>query len=70
MSGAKRAFVLVLTDLLDEAAARSLSEALPVLARRHAVAIASATDPDVDALLAAAPTDHRRAPSRWSPRWT
>ena len=56
VSGAKRAFVLVLTDLLDEAAARSLSEALPVLARRHAVAIASATDPDVDSLLAAAPT--------------
>jgi uncharacterized protein (DUF58 family) len=61
VSGAKRAFVLVLTDLLDESAARSLSEALPVLARRHAVVVASATDPDVDALLAGAPQDPRSA---------
>ena len=34
----KRAFVLVLTDLLEETAARPLLDALPVLARRHAVA--------------------------------
>src|SRR5262249_13108391 len=61
VGGAKRAFVLVLTDLLDEAAARSLAEALPVLARRHAVIVASATDPDVDALLGAAPPDARPA---------
>ncbi len=57
VSGAKRAFVLVLTDLLDDAAARSLAEALPVLARRHSVVVASATDPDVDALLAGEPHD-------------
>ena len=49
--GAKRAFVLVLTDLLEESAARPLVEALPVLARRHAVAVAGASDPDVDALV-------------------
>src|SRR5205823_4660993 len=33
VAGTKRALVLVLTDLLDEAAARSLISAVPVLAR-------------------------------------
>ena len=42
-------FVLVLTDLLEEAAARPLVEALPVLARRHAVVVAASADPDLDA---------------------
>jgi uncharacterized protein (DUF58 family) len=46
---AKRAFVLVLTDLLEEAAARPLVAAVPVLARRHAVTVASASDPDLGA---------------------
>ena len=45
----KRAFVLVLTDLLDETAARPLAAALPLLARRHALAVASATDVDLEA---------------------
>ena len=52
---AKRAFALVLTDLLDEAAARPLVDALPVLARRHVVAVASAADPDLDAVLTREP---------------
>ena len=47
VAGAKRAFVLVLTDLLDVAAARPLAEAIPILARKHAVAVASVADPDV-----------------------
>jgi uncharacterized protein (DUF58 family) len=47
--GVKRAFVLVLTDLLEESAARPLVDALPVLARRHAVAVAGSADPDLDA---------------------
>jgi uncharacterized protein (DUF58 family) len=51
----RRAFVLVLTDLLEETAARPLLEALPVLRRRHAVAVASATDPDLDRLAGAEP---------------
>jgi uncharacterized protein (DUF58 family) len=51
----KRAFVLVLTDLLEEAAARPLLDALPVLARRHAVAVAGVADPDLDALVAREP---------------
>jgi uncharacterized protein (DUF58 family) len=52
VGGGKRAFVVVLTDLLDEAAARALVGAVPVLARRHAVLVASARDPDLDALVA------------------
>jgi uncharacterized protein (DUF58 family) len=49
--GLKRAFVLVLTDLLDESAARTLVDAVPLLARRHAVAVASAADTDLDELV-------------------
>jgi uncharacterized protein (DUF58 family) len=53
--GLKRAFVLVLTDLLDESAARTLVEAVPLLARRHAVAVASATDTDLARIVAREP---------------
>jgi uncharacterized protein (DUF58 family) len=48
---AKRAFVLILTDLLDESAARPLADAMPILARHHAVAVASVVDPAVEAAL-------------------
>jgi uncharacterized protein (DUF58 family) len=44
----KRALVVVFTDLLDEGAARSLVEAVPVLARRHHVVVAGVSDPDLD----------------------
>ena len=50
--GQKRAFVLVLTDLVDVAAARPLANGVPVMARKHAVAVASVTDPDLAATLA------------------
>ena len=43
----KRSLVLVLTDLLEEAAARPLVDAVPLLARRHAVVVASAADTDL-----------------------
>jgi uncharacterized protein (DUF58 family) len=43
----KRALVLVLTDLLDESAARTLVASVPVVARHHAVVVASPRDPDV-----------------------
>ena len=56
MSGGKRSLICVFTDLVDEAAARSLVDAVPVLARRHAVIVASVRDPDLDAAL-------RRQPS-------
>jgi uncharacterized protein (DUF58 family) len=56
VEGAKRAFVLVLCDLLEEAAARSLVEAMPVLTRRHAVVVASPADPGVAALVSRPPS--------------
>jgi uncharacterized protein (DUF58 family) len=49
VGGTKRSLVLVFTDLVDEAAARSLLGALPMLRRRHAVVVASVRDPDLDA---------------------
>jgi uncharacterized protein (DUF58 family) len=56
---AKRAFVLVFTDLLEPTAARPLAEALPVLRRRHVVAVASVVDPDLAHLVAREPADAR-----------
>jgi uncharacterized protein (DUF58 family) len=52
--GAKRALVIVLTDILDERAARPLVSAVPVLARRHAVVVASAADADLEQAVEAA----------------
>jgi uncharacterized protein (DUF58 family) len=59
VGGVKRALIVVCTDLVDEAAARSLLDAVPVLARRHAVVIASVRDPDLDDALATAPASPR-----------
>jgi uncharacterized protein (DUF58 family) len=55
VAGGKRALVVVLTDLLEEGAARPLVEAIPVLARRHAVIVASAADPDLSGLVGTPP---------------
>lgn len=57
IGSSKRAFVLVLTDLIEEAAARSLLEAAPVLVRRHAVAIGSVADSDLDSMITTNPDD-------------
>ena len=57
LGGYKRALIIVLTDLLEETAARPLLEAVPVLARRHHVMIASATDTDLRDFVRTAPTD-------------
>lgn len=57
VGSSKRALVVVFTDLLDEAAARSLVAAVPVLARRHAVVVASVRDPDVDRAVRATPQE-------------
>lgn len=46
--GGKRAFVLLLTDLLEETASRPLLDAMPILARHHAVAVAGVSDPAVE----------------------
>jgi uncharacterized protein (DUF58 family) len=56
VGGVKRALILVFTDLVDEAAARSLVAAVPVLTRRHAVVVASVRDPDLDAAVTRPPT--------------
>lgn len=47
---ARRALVFIHTDLIDEAAARSLLGAVVVLARRHAVIVAGVADPDLTTL--------------------
>lgn len=55
VGGGKRACVVVFTDLVDVAAARSLMDAMPVLTRRHAVIVASVVDDDLVGLLRARP---------------
>lgn len=47
---AKRSLVVVCTDLLEEAAARPLLAAVPILVRRHAVIVASSADADLTAM--------------------
>ncbi len=46
----KRALVVVCTDLVEESAAGPLRDAVPVLARRHAVMVVSVLDPDLERL--------------------
>ena len=55
VGASKRSFVLVFTDLLDEAAARALIDAVPVVARRHFVGVCSAVDTDLDAAVTSPP---------------
>ncbi|MDP9070767.1 MAG: DUF58 domain-containing protein, partial [Actinomycetota bacterium] len=52
----KRSLVLVLTDLVEEGAARPLLEAVPVLARRHALVVAGVADSDLLGLLRSPPS--------------
>ena len=59
VSGGKRSLMFVFTDLLEEAAARPLVEAVPVIARRHVVMIATPADPDIGALMTQEPTKER-----------
>ncbi len=56
VAGGRRALVLVLCDLFDAAAARALIAALPVLARRHVVLVATVTDPALAELTTTEPT--------------
>jgi uncharacterized protein (DUF58 family) len=51
VAGRKRAFVLVLTDILDPGAARPLLASLPTLTRRHMVSLATVRDPAVQRAL-------------------
>lgn len=52
VAASKRAFVLILTDLLEETAAGPLVSAMPILARHHSVTVAGIRDPDVERTLA------------------
>jgi uncharacterized protein (DUF58 family) len=52
----RRALVAVFTDLVDEAAARSLTDAIPMLARRHVVLVVSAEDPALEQAALASPS--------------
>ena len=60
--GAKRALVVVFCDLLEEAAARPLVRAVPVLSRRHAVIVASPSDPALAAIAAGGEGGDRSTP--------
>ena len=57
VGGGKRALVVVFTDLLDESAASALLDAIPYLARRHAVVVASCSDPDLAGLVEQPPRE-------------
>ena len=48
---AKRAFVIIFTDLIDETAAEPLASALSLLARKHSVTVAGVIDPDLERLV-------------------
>ena len=61
VGAARRAMVLVLTDLVDLAAGRSLLAAAPLLTRRHAVAVVSAEDPDLSGAARRVPADTAEA---------
>ena len=54
-TGLKRSLVIIFTDLLDEAAARPLVAAVPVLARHHALTVASVSDPALAGTLGRPP---------------
>jgi uncharacterized protein (DUF58 family) len=56
VSEGKRALVVVFTDLVEEAAARPLLDAIPVLARRHAVVVASVADDELEELVVSEPS--------------
>jgi len=56
VGSAKRALVVILTDLLDEAAAATLLAEADILCATHAVVIGSVVDPDEAAMLRSPPS--------------
>lgn len=59
VESAKRSLVVVFSDIVEESAAGPLLDALPLLARRHAVVLASVTDPDLEAAIRTPPARAR-----------
>ncbi len=57
----RRALLVLLTELAEEAMTETLVPALPLLLSRHLVIVASAADPDVGAWAAAPPDDAQEA---------
>ena len=57
----RRALLVVLTELTEEAVTETLLPALPLLAGRHLVVVASVSDPDVVRWAAAVPTEAETA---------
>lgn len=53
----RRSLLVLLSDLAEEAVAETLLPALPLVARRHLVIVASVTDPEVAGWAAALPDD-------------
>jgi uncharacterized protein (DUF58 family) len=53
----RRALLIVLTDLVEQAVGESLLPALPMIARNHVVIIGAVRDPDVAGWAAAVPGD-------------
>ncbi len=51
----KRSILMILTDLLDESAAWSLLSSIPILAKRHALLVASVSDPSVNQAICSVP---------------
>ncbi len=57
VSGRKRALMVVFTDLVDAAAARTLLSVVPVVTRRHRIVIVSCRDPDLEEARRRTPAD-------------
>jgi uncharacterized protein (DUF58 family) len=57
VGASKRSLVLVFTDIFEEAAARPLIDAVPVLTRHHHVIVASSLDPAILSILDSDPED-------------
>jgi len=55
IDNAKRSLMMVFVDLLEDAAAKPLIEAVPVLARRHHVVVASSADAELEAFVRTPP---------------
>jgi uncharacterized protein (DUF58 family) len=55
VGSSRRGLVVIFSDLIDETAARSLVQAMPMLARRHAVVVASVSDPELERLASGTP---------------
>ena len=59
VAGRKRSLIVLFTDLVDPAAARTLLSVMPVLSKRHIIIVAGSKDPDLESAITGRPTDVR-----------